>query len=133
MEKNTLLPWKRQIPGSWYYINDLVINKLNGANALPLIMRKHNSLKILRSISFAIFESCFSYCCHEAHNCSTIQWIRILQKHPVKIINLPTKKFQFQFVLTADTGLIILPLSNRLRFYKKTFLQSLIIQQQYIP
>ena len=43
---------------SWqYHVNDLSI-KLNRANALLFKMRKYVSLKILRSIYFAIFDSC---------------------------------------------------------------------------
>ena len=48
---------------SWqYHVNDLSI-KLNRANALLFEMRKHVSLKILKSIYFAIFDSYLSYCC----------------------------------------------------------------------
>ena len=48
---------------SWqYHVNDLSI-KLNRANALLFKMRKYFSLKILRSIYFAIFYSYLSYCC----------------------------------------------------------------------
>ena len=59
---------------SWqYHANDLSI-KLNRANALLFKMRKYVSLKILRSICFAIFDSCLSYCCLVwAQNCGTIQ------------------------------------------------------------
>ena len=58
---------------SWqYHVNDLSI-KLNRANALLFKMRKYVSLKILRSIYFAIFDSYLSYCCLVwAQNCSTI-------------------------------------------------------------
>ena len=42
---------------SWqYHVNDLSI-KLNRANALLFKMRKYVSLKILKSIYFAIFDS----------------------------------------------------------------------------
>ena len=73
---------------SWeYHVNDLSI-KLNRANALLFKMRKYVSLKILRSIYFAIFDSYLSYCCLAwAQNCSTIQRIVILQKKAVRIIN----------------------------------------------
>ena len=59
---------------SWqYHVNDLSI-KLNRANALLFKMRKYVSLKILRSIYFAIFDSYLSYCCLVwVQNCSTIQ------------------------------------------------------------
>ena len=59
---------------SWqYHVNDLSI-KVNRANALLFKMRKYVSLKILRSIYFAIFDYCLSYCCLVwAQNCSTIQ------------------------------------------------------------
>ena len=56
-----------------YHVNDLSI-KLNRANALLVKMTKHVSLKILRSIYFAIFDSPICYCCRVwAENCSTIQ------------------------------------------------------------
>ena len=48
---------------SWqYHVNELSI-KLNRANALLFKIRKNVSLKILRSIYFATFDSCLSYCC----------------------------------------------------------------------
>ena len=73
---------------SWqYHVNDLSI-KLNRANALLFKMRKYVSLKILRSIYFAIFEFYLSYCSLAwAQNCSTILQIVILQKKAVRIIN----------------------------------------------
>ena len=77
---------------SWqYHVNDLSI-KLNRANALLFKMRKYVSLKILRSIYFAIFDSYLSYCCLVwAQNCSTFQWIIILQKKAIRIINFQDK------------------------------------------
>ena len=64
-------------PNWKYHVNDLSI-KLNRANALLLKIRKYVTLKILRSIYFAIFDS---YCCLVwAKNYSTIQRIVILQK-----------------------------------------------------
>ena len=76
-----------------YHVNDLSI-KLNRANALLFKMRKYVSLKILRSIYFAIFDSYLSYCCLVwAQNCSTIQRIIILQKKAITIINLETRNF----------------------------------------
>ena len=61
---------------SWQYnVNDLSI-KLNRANVLLFKMRKYVSLKILKSIYFAIFDSYLSYCCLVwAQNRSTIQQI----------------------------------------------------------
>ena len=65
---------------SWqYHVNDISI-KLNRANYLPFKMRKYVSLKMLRSIYFAIFDSLSCCCLVWAHNCSTVQWIIILQK-----------------------------------------------------
>ena len=62
-----------------YYVNDLSI-KLNRGNALLFKMRKYGSLKLLRSIYFAIFESYLSYYCLVwAQNRSTIQRVVILQ------------------------------------------------------
>ena len=66
---------------SWqYHVNYLSI-KLNRAYGLLFKMRKYVSLKILRSIYFAIFDSYLSYCCLVwAQNCSTIQQIIIKKK-----------------------------------------------------
>ena len=48
---------------SWrYHVNDISI-KLNRANALLFKLKKHVSLRILRSIYFAIFNSYLSYWC----------------------------------------------------------------------
>ena len=56
-----------------YHLDDLSI-KLNIANALLFKMWKYISLKILRSIYFAIYDSYLSYYCLVwAQNCSTIQ------------------------------------------------------------
>ena len=73
---------------SWqYHVNDLFI-KWKRANALLFKMRKLVSLKILKSIYFAISDSYLSYCCLAwAQNRSTIQQILILQKKAVRIIN----------------------------------------------
>ena len=67
---------------SWlYHVNDLPI-KPNRANA------SYVSLKIVRSINFAIIDSYLSYCCLVwAQNCSTIQLTVILQRNAIKIIN----------------------------------------------
>ena len=51
-----------KIDTNQYHVNDLSV-KLNRASALLFKMRKYVSLKILRSIYFAIFDSCLSYCC----------------------------------------------------------------------
>ena len=57
-------------------------------------MRKYVSLKILRSIYFAIFDSYLSYCCLVlAQNCNTIQRIIILQKKAIRIINRQPRNF----------------------------------------
>ena len=73
---------------SWqYHVNDFSI-KLNRANALLFKIRKYVSLKILKSIYFAIFDSYLSHCCLVwAQNCCTIQRIVILQKKAVRFIN----------------------------------------------
>ena len=50
-------------------------------------MRKLASLKILKSICFAIFDSYLSYCCLAwAQNRSTIQRILILQKRQLELL-----------------------------------------------
>ena len=46
---------------SWqYHVNDLSIKLNRASNALLFKMRKYVNLKILRSIYFAIFDSCLS-------------------------------------------------------------------------
>ena len=79
---------------SWqYHVNDLSI-KLNRVNALLFKMRKYVSLKILRSIYFAIFDYYLSCCCLVwAQNYSTIQRIIILQKKAIRITNLQPRNF----------------------------------------
>ena len=48
---------------SWqYHVSDLSV-KLNRGDALLFKMRKYVSLKMLRSIYFAIFDSYLSNCC----------------------------------------------------------------------
>ena len=73
-ESVTYLRVKADANLSWQYnINDLSI-KLNRDNGLLFKMREYVSLKILRSIYFAICDSYLSYCCLVwAQNCSTIQ------------------------------------------------------------
>ena len=74
---------------NWEYnVNDLSI-KLMRANALLFEIGKYVSVKILRSIYFAIFGSYLSYCCLVCHqNCSTIQQIVILQKQLLELLIL---------------------------------------------
>ena len=91
---------------SWqYHVNDVSI-KLNRANVLLFKMRKYVSLKILKSIYFAIFDSYLSYCCLVwAQNRSTIQRILILQKKAVRVINFQPRNshtsplFKLNFIL----------------------------------
>ena len=79
---------------SWQYqVNDLSII-LNRPNAILFKMRKYVSLKILRSIYFAIFDSYLS-CCYLvwAKNGSTVQRIVVRQKKAVRIINFQPRNF----------------------------------------
>ena len=76
-----------------HHVNNLSI-KLNRANALLFKIRKYVSLKILRSIYFAIFDSYLSYCCLVwAQSFSSIQRILILQKKTVRINNFQPRNF----------------------------------------
>ena len=76
-----------------HHVNDLSI-KLNRANALLFKMRKYASLKILRSIYFAIFDSYLPYrCLVWAQNFSTTQRVLILGKKAVTIINFQSRNF----------------------------------------
>ena len=57
-------------------------------------MRKYVSPKIIRSIYFATFDSYLFYCCLAwARNFNTIQWIVILQKKTIRIINFWPRNF----------------------------------------
>ena len=67
---------------------------LNKANALLFKIRKYVSPKILRYIYFAISKVHLSYCsCVWAQNFRTIQWVVILQKKAVRIINFQPRNF----------------------------------------
>ena len=79
---------------AWQHHVNGLSTKLNRANALLFKMRTNVSLKILRSIYFAIFDSYLSYCCLVwAQNFSTIQRILILQRKAVRIINFQARNF----------------------------------------
>ena len=70
---DTNFSWKCQF-------NDISI-QLKRTNALFFKMRKYVSLKLLKSIYFAIFGSYLFHCCLVwAQNCSTIQRNTILKK-----------------------------------------------------
>ena len=69
-------------------------------------MRKSVSLKILRFIYFAIFDSYLSYCCLVwAQNCSTIQRIIILQKKAIRIINFQPRNFHTSPLFKQNSNL----------------------------
>ena len=77
-----------------HHVNDLSI-KLNRSNAFLFKMINFVSLKILRSIYFAIFDSYLFHCCFVgARNRSTIQRIVILQKKVARIINFQPRNSQ---------------------------------------
>ena len=103
---------------SWqYHINDLSI-KLNRANALLFKMTKYVSLKILRSIYFAIFDFFLSYCCLVwVQNCSTIQQIMILQKKAIRIINFQPRNFH---------TIPLFKQNSILKFQDKTCLETIL-------
>ena len=99
---DTSLTWQ-------HHVSDLSI-KLNRANALLFKIRKYVSLKILRSIYFANFDSFLSYCSLVwAQNFSSIQQILILQKKAIRIINVQpmTKEFPYQSPIQAKFHLKI--------------------------
>ena len=101
-----------------YHVNDLSI-KLNKANYLLFKLRKYVSLKILRYIYFAIFDSNLSYCCLVcAQNCSTIQRIIILQKKAIRIINFQPKNFHINSLLKKN---------SILKFQDKICLENILL------
>ena len=80
---------------SWQnHVNDLAI-KLNRANVLLFRMGKYVSIKVLRSIYFAIFDSYLSHgCLAWAQNYITIKRIIILQKKNIRITNFQPINFR---------------------------------------
>ena len=77
-------------------------------------MRKYVSLKILKSICFAIFDSYLPYCCLVwARNRSTIQRILILQKKAARIINFQPRNshtnplFKKNFILKFQDKILL--------------------------
>ena len=86
-----------------YHVNDLSI-KLNRANAFLFKMRKYLSFKTLRSIYFAIFDSCLSYCCRAwAQTCNTIQQSIILHKKDIRIIYFQQRNFHTSPLLKQNS------------------------------
>ena len=85
-------------------------------------MRKYVSLKLLRPIYFAIFDSYLSYCCPVwAQKFSTIQRIVILQKKAVRIIKFQPRNFHTS------------PLFEQysiLKFQDKIFLENILFVSQ---
>ena len=74
-----------------HHVNYLPI-KVNIDNAFLFKIRKYVSLKILRFIYFAIFDSYLSYrCLLSAQNFNSIKRILILQEKAVRIINFQPK------------------------------------------
>ena len=104
---------------SWqYHVNDFSI-KLNRANALLFKMKNYVSLKILKSISFAVFDSYLSYSCLVwAQNCSTIQRIIILQKKAIRIINLQPRNFHTSPLFKQN---------SILKFQDKTCVENILL------
>ena len=101
-----------------HHVNDLSI-KLNRANAFLFKMRKYVSLKILRSIYFAIFDSYLSYCCLVwSQNFCNIQLILILEEKTVRIINFQPRNFH-----TSP----LFKLISILKFQDKICLENILI------
>ena len=106
-----------------HHVNDLSI-KLNRANALLFKMRKYVSLRILRSIYCAIFDSYLSYrCLAWAQNFSTIQQILILQKKAVRIINFQPKNFHTSPLFKQN---------SILKFQDKICLENILFVSKYL-
>ena len=77
--------WFKMIKCIDVHVHDLSF-QLNRANALLFKMRKYFSLKTLRSICFAIFDSYINYCYLVwAQDCSLIEPIVILQKRLLEL------------------------------------------------
>ena len=106
-----------------HHVNDFSI-KLTRANALRFKMRKHISLKILRSIYFAIFYSYLSYFCLVwAQNFSTIQRILILQKKAVRIMNFQPRNFNSSPLFKQN---------SILKFQDKVCLENILFVSKFI-
>ena len=85
---------------SWQYHN-----KLNRAKALLFKMRKYVSLKILRSVYFAIFDYYLSYCC--------LVWAQIVALFNEIII---LQKRLLQLLIFNQEIPIPVPYSNKIPF-----------------
>ena len=109
---------------TWHHrVNDLSF-KLNRANAVLFKMRKYVSLKILRSINFAIFDFYLSYCCLLwAQNFSIVQQILILQKKAVRIINFQPMNFHTSLLFKKN------PI---LKFQDKICLENILFVSKYL-
>ena len=89
-----------------YHANDLSM-KLNRTNALLFKLRKYFSLKLLRSICFAVFEFYLSYSClFWEENLSTIKRNILWLKDAITIVIFQTRNFHtgplFKLFLTVN-------------------------------
>ena len=100
---------------SWqYHVNDHSIK----LSALLFKVKKYVSLKILRFIYFAIFDSYISYCFLAwGQNRTTIHWIVILQKKAVTIIDFQLRKSQTSPLFKQN---------SILKFHDKIFLEAIL-------
>ena len=72
---------------SWKSHIDYLSVKLSRANALLFKIRNFVNSSILRTIYFAIFESCPNYCCLVwSQNCNAINWLVMLQKKLLELL-----------------------------------------------
>ena len=111
MKIDTSLTWQQ-------FINDLSI-KLNRANALFFKVRKHVSLKILKSIYFTTFDSYLSFCClvwdqnYRQHYSTNFNFtVKVCQNY-----QFPTKDFPYQIPIQTKLHLII-----QKKFLRKYFI-----------
>ena len=87
-------------------------------------MRKYVSLKILKSIYFAIFDTYLSYCCFFwAQKFSTIQRILMLQKKVVRIINFQPRNFHTSPLFKQN---------SILKFQDKICLENILFVSKYL-
>ena len=87
-------------------------------------MRKYVSLKILRFIYFAIFDSYLSYCCLVyAQNCSTIQQIIMLQKKTIRIINYTPRNLHTSLLFKKN---------SILKFQDKICLENILFVSNFL-
>ena len=111
-----LLHWHDQV-------NNIAV-KLNRANALLLKIRNYVNMKTLRNNYYAIFDSHLPYSCMVwAENINAVNRLIILQKKPLRIMNLKDQLFHSSPLFSEN---------NILKFTDKITLENILFVNKSI-